>query len=63
MKGFIEVTDRDNRKILLNANYIECIIPLTDVVEIYTITGNEYVFTVKENYEKIVNRIKQTLGE
>lgn len=67
MKGFIELTSRENRKILLNISSIESVFSAGDFTKAGTIIDADSIYTVKETYDevkqKIVEAIEQKIGK
>ena len=57
MKGFIELTSRRDRKILLNVNLIECVFTKDNFTKVGTISDPESIYAVKETYDEVKQKI------
>lgn len=61
MKGFIELTSRGDRKILLNVNHIECIFSEGNFTKVGTVSDFNSIYAVKETYDEVKQKIMESM--
>lgn len=62
MKGFIEINEVGSSKaMLINVACIESVVQSPERVRIYMTSNIQYVWTVEESYEEIVNKIEKAV--
>ncbi len=61
MKGFIELTSRGDRKILLNVNLIECVFSENNFTKVGTLSDPESIYAVKETYDEVKQKIMESM--